>query len=61
MYIYIYIFGGRGQTNKCNELITPPRGPTVCKMIIKLKKKSEARAQGGCRASKRKKKNKTLK
>jgi hypothetical protein len=37
----------------CDELITRPRSPTVCKMIMKLK--AEARAQGDCRASDKKK------
>jgi hypothetical protein len=36
--------------SQCLELITHPRSPTVCKMIIKLTK-SEARAQWGCRAT----------
>jgi hypothetical protein len=34
----------------CDGLITRPRSPIVCKMIIKLNK-SETRVQGGCRAS----------
>jgi hypothetical protein len=34
----------------CDELITRPRSPTVCKIDHETEK-SEARAQGGCRAS----------
>jgi hypothetical protein len=55
-YVYVFILClccPVFRLKPCDELITRQRSPTVCKMIMKLKK-SEDRAQGGCRASERK-------
>jgi hypothetical protein len=36
----------------CDELITRPRSPTICEIIMKLK--AEVNAQGACRDSEKK-------
>jgi hypothetical protein len=49
---WVYVVLCSGRERPCHGLITRPRSPAVCKMIMKLK--AEARAQGGSTASEKK-------